>query len=208
MDFIVPFSEIRLWEIEIAISWSETFDTVLNESGTRAPCFAPPRCRELPGCWRHQVFLSGSKQYVTALFSDGAYAGPEGLIAGANFRRAVPGDRLLLYGIGFGATTPAVGAGSIAPPLAALPNAQVRVGGVAALLEYAGLTGGLVGLYQFNLVVPAGVTGDVPLTLTLTVDGIAGAQDPPDHFRARVDPTTWPSQEVSRPDSLVEPPVL
>lgn len=115
-------------------------------------------------------FQSGAKQYVVALFADQTFVGPDGLIDGAPFRRAAPGDRVLLYGINFGATTPAIPAGQIAGQAATLPNVVIRIGGVPAVVEYAGVAGNFVGLYQFNLVVPDGVTGDSPLTLE--VDGI------------------------------------
>jgi len=41
------------------------------------------------------------------------------------------------------------------------------MGGIAAKFIYAGLTPGLVGVYQINAEVPAGVTtGDVSITVT------------------------------------------
>ncbi len=115
-------------------------------------------------------FSAAGKQYVVAILPDGTYVGPPNLIPGAPFRRAQSGDHIVMYGVGFGGVNPVVPAGNIATVATALPNVQVQAGGVQAQVEYAGLAGGFVGLYQLNVVVPAGVTGDV--LLTVTVDGI------------------------------------
>ncbi len=40
-----------------------------------------------------------------------------------------------------------------------------RFGDQAAAVHFAGLAPGFVGLYQVNLQVPEGVSGDVPLTI-------------------------------------------
>jgi uncharacterized protein (TIGR03437 family) len=80
-----------------------------------------------------------------------------------------------MYGTGFGATTPTIGAGQIAGMATALPNLRVTIGGVEALVEYGGLAGGFVGLYQFNVVVPeVAVAGPTPVAVS--VDGVAVAQ--------------------------------
>jgi uncharacterized protein (TIGR03437 family) len=42
----------------------------------------------------------------------------------------------------------------------------VTVGGKNATVIYAGLTQGFVGLYQINLIVPAGLTGSQPVVVT------------------------------------------
>lgn len=53
----------------------------------------------------------------------------------------------------------------IASGLNRLANTQIRVGGVEASVEYAGLANGYVGLYQFNFVVPTAPGGDVKLEI-------------------------------------------
>ena len=97
-------------------------------------------------------------------------------IAGVASRPAKPGDSLTLYGVGFGAVTPAIPAGQIVGGTNALAAPLVlSIGGVRANTTYAGLAPGAVGLYQVNLVVPTVPPGDaVPLTFTL--GGAAGAQ--------------------------------
>jgi uncharacterized protein (TIGR03437 family) len=72
-------------------------------------------------------------------------------------RLAHAGDTLTLYGIGFGPVTPAIPAGQIATQAATLPGSlRIFFNGVPGIVTYAGLAPGYVGLYQFNVIVPAG----------------------------------------------------
>src|SRR5580658_5976914 len=67
-----------------------------------------------PGLLAPPSFNVGGKQYVAALFSDGAtYVLPPGAVAGVPSRRAQPGDTITLYGIGFGSVVPSIPAGQI-----------------------------------------------------------------------------------------------
>lgn len=81
-----------------------------------------------------------------------------------------PGDEIVIYATGLGRTNPEVPAGTPAPyePLArAVETPQVQLGGVDLNVFYAGLTPGLVGVYQINALVPLNVpTGfDIPLSV-------------------------------------------
>lgn len=114
-------------------------------------------------------FRVGDRQYVAALRPNGSFV-TNGNIAGLPAAPAVPGETLLFYGTGFGlitGTTKSLG-GDIAEGLSrVLAPVQFRFGNAVAQVTYAGLTPGLVGLYQFNVVVPADTpTGDVELTVT------------------------------------------
>ncbi|MEP6963797.1 MAG: hypothetical protein ABI995_17105, partial [Acidobacteriota bacterium] len=145
------------------INANGTSDSVAMVAAARGPyLLAPP------------AFSSGSKQYVVGVLPDGAFVGPPGLITGANFRAAKSGDRVVAYGVGFGGVTPVIAAGNIATLASALPNVRVKIGGKDAIIEYAGLAGSFVGLYQFNLVIPSGVTGDAKIEFT--VDGVPSPQ--------------------------------
>ncbi len=125
---------------------------------------AAPRA---PGLLAPPAFRAGSRQYVAALHGDGAFAGRPNLIPGVGFRDVGPGDRVVIYAIGAGDVTPAVPAGAIAGAANRLPDARLLVGGREAMLEYAGLAVGFVGLYQINAVIPGGVSGDVEVRLTV-----------------------------------------
>jgi uncharacterized protein (TIGR03437 family) len=122
-------------------------------------------------------FDLGGKQYVVALYSDGAtYVLPPGTIAGINSRRALPGDTITFYGVGFGPVTPAIPAGQIVQQTnsLALPF-HLFFGQTEAVLTYAGLAPAEVGLYQFNVVVPNIAASDL-IPLSFTLNGVAGSQ--------------------------------
>jgi uncharacterized protein (TIGR03437 family) len=82
---------------------------------------------------------------------------------------ATPGETLILYGTGFGPTAKPPVAGQIASgqtPLAGTLSATL--GGTPVTIQYAGLAPGLVGVYQFNLVVPSFVgSGNLAFQFTL-----------------------------------------
>jgi uncharacterized protein (TIGR03437 family) len=83
---------------------------------------------------------------------------------------AKPGESLVIYLAGMGATDVAVPTGTAAPsgPLANVSTAaSVLVDGQSAQILFAGLTPQAVGLYQINFTVPAGVhAGDVSLEVS------------------------------------------
>jgi uncharacterized protein (TIGR03437 family) len=73
---------------------------------------------------------------------------------------AQAGETLETYGTGLGATAPAVPAGTGAagnPPSQTIVKPAAQIGGVPATVTFSGLVPGTVGVYQVNVVVPAGV---------------------------------------------------
>jgi len=89
---------------------------------------------------------------------------------------AAPGETIILYGNGFGVTTPAVSKGVLQSGDAALVVAPtVTIGGTSANVVYSGLIG--TGLYQINVTVPATLpNGDAPVVATVGgVSSPAGA---------------------------------
>ena len=112
-----------------------------------------------------------------ALFPDNkTYVLPTNAIANVLSRPAKAGDTIILYGIGFGAVTPAIAAGQIVQQTntLALPL-QVNFGTARATVSFAGLAPGAVGLYQFNVIVPTVAANDA-LPITFTLGGVAGTQ--------------------------------
>jgi uncharacterized protein (TIGR03437 family) len=105
--------------------------------------------------------------YVAALHADYSLVGAPGLLPGVATQPARPGETILLYGTGFGPTTPPLPAGQLVTtpaPLPVLP--QIRIGGIAATVAFGGLVG--PGLYQFNVTVPANLpSGDAAVLATL-----------------------------------------
>jgi uncharacterized protein (TIGR03437 family) len=88
---------------------------------------------------------------------------------------AKPGEYLVMYLVGMGATDPAVASGTQTPasPLAKVTNQPtVTVGSQAATVAFAGLTPGFVGLYQINFQVPASVASGV-VEVDVTQNGVS-----------------------------------
>jgi uncharacterized protein (TIGR03437 family) len=129
-----------------------------------------------PGLLALPLFNVNGGQYVTAVFPDGAtFVLPPGLISGVTSARARPNDVIVFYGIGFGNTTPSIPAGQLVTQVNNLSGFQISIGGVPATVNFAGLTGGVVGLYQFNVVIPSVAASDsVPVTFSLA--GTPGTQ--------------------------------
>jgi len=88
---------------------------------------------------------------------------------------ALPGDIVVLWGTGFGATNPAVAPGTLVtgtPVVVTTPT--VTVGGVAAQVVNALLTPGAAGLYQVTIQIPAAA----PAGAVAVKASAGGAQTP------------------------------
>lgn len=105
--------------------------------------------------------------YPAAAHANNTPIGPAGLLSGVTTTPAVPGETIVLYGTGFGATNPPIPNGQIVPsplPLPAWPT--VVMDAIEAQVTFAGLVG--PGLYQINVVVPPGLSsGDHLITALL-----------------------------------------
>jgi uncharacterized protein (TIGR03437 family) len=149
--------------------------TVKTAAGTSAPVNVTVNAVQ-PGLLAPPSFTVNGSQYAVAFFSDGTYVLPIGAIAGLTSRPAMPGDTIVLYGVGFGPVTPNIPAGQLVEQSNTLASSlQMFVGGLPATAVYSGLAPNYTGLYQFNIVVPNVAAGNaVPLTFTL--DGVPGTQ--------------------------------
>jgi uncharacterized protein (TIGR03437 family) len=128
-----------------------------------------------PGLLAPAVFNLPAGQYVAALFPDGVtFVLPP--FAGVPTARAKPGDTIIIYGVGFGPVTPDSPAGQIVTQSNQLKATfQAFFAGTQASVAFSGLTGGFLGLYQFNVVVPNVAASDsVPFTYSL--GGVSGPQ--------------------------------
>ena len=87
------------------------------------------------------------------------------LVSSAN--PAQSGEEVVIYCTGLGATTPPFATGTAVTGNNQVVNAvAVAIGGKSAMVAYSGLTVGFAGLYQINVVVPAGLSGSQPIVLT------------------------------------------
>ena len=118
---------------------------------------------------------------VAAHGSGPGFFGAPGLLPGAEFTPAEPGEVVTLYGTGFGATDPPLEAGRIPGAAANLANAvSFTVGGIAVPPEdvyYAGAAPCCAGLYQFTLRLPPAVA-DGDAAVAATVNGVSTPQGP------------------------------
>jgi uncharacterized protein (TIGR03437 family) len=150
---------------------------VSNSNGASAPYTLTLNPLE-PGLLAPGSFVIGGNQYVEAFNSDGSYTLPTTSTLGLNSRPAKPGETIVIYGVGFG---PAAAGGTQIPPgvvvtqTNSLVNSmQVSLGGIPAALTYQGLAPGSVGLYQFNVVVPASLANNNAVPLTFNLGGPNG----------------------------------
>ena len=115
---------------------------------------------------------SGKNPIAAVNASTGVLVGQAGLISGATFAPAKPGDVVTLYATGFGATSPAFVPGQL-PDQAAQVTGAVQVSLGSSVLAstnvfYAGVTPGNAGLYQLNIRIPdTTADGDQPLVISI-----------------------------------------
>lgn len=113
------------------------------------------------------AFFQFSPKYPAAAHLSGVLLGPPGLIPGANFAPAKPGETIELYGTGFGPTNPALPANQTVTKAAPLVNSvTVTVGGEPAKVRFAGLV--FPGEELLNVTLPADLPdGDATLVATV-----------------------------------------
>lgn len=125
-------------------------DPIVIRRATASPAFFAP-------------FSQGDRLFVLAAATDGTLVGKVATNSAAR-RAARPGETILLFGTGFGATSPAAQADRVvtgAPGLVTKP--VIRIGETS--VDFPG-NGNLVaaGLYQFNITIPATLAdGDYPI---------------------------------------------
>jgi protocatechuate 3,4-dioxygenase, beta subunit len=108
-------------------------------------------------------FFQFPGENAAAVRSDGTYIGPAGLIQGVTTVAARPGETILLYGTGFGPTSPSVDPAMVVSTPAATANAvRIQIHNQPATVAFAGLVS--PGLYQFNVTVPDLQDGEYPVT--------------------------------------------
>ncbi len=115
--------------------------------------------------------------YAVATRQDFSDAVKNGTFPGTTTVAAKPGDVIILWGTGFGATSPSAPAGMETPPTTTYNTANkvtVTVGGVSATVFGAALAPGYAGLYQIAIQIPSSLTdGDYPVVAT-----VSGFQSP------------------------------
>jgi uncharacterized protein (TIGR03437 family) len=90
---------------------------------------------------------------------------------------ATVGDAIMLYSTGLGLLSSPLADGAASPVGMATASAvTVTIGGVNAVVAYAGIAPGYPGLYQINVTVPAGVaSGDAAIVVSANGVSSTGA---------------------------------
>jgi uncharacterized protein (TIGR03437 family) len=114
-------------------------------------------------------FVFNGGPYVAATHADGTLIGPNSLYPGAT-TPAKAGEIVVLYANGFGSTNVPVQSGSRRQSGTLSPLPVVKIGGVAAFVQFAGLV--QPGLFQFNVVVPSPLAGG-DQSITATYGGVS-----------------------------------
>ncbi len=108
--------------------------------------------------------------YAVATRQDYSLAVKNGTINGVTTEPAKPGDVIILWGTGFGATNPPAAEGIEVPSNTIYNTANpvtVAVGGQSATVYGAALAPGFVGLYQVAIQIPTSLgNGDYPVVAT------------------------------------------
>jgi uncharacterized protein (TIGR03437 family) len=138
--------------------------TVTNDVGT-SPAFSAASTTFGPA-----FFLWAGKYAVATHYPDYSLAVKEGTFTGVTTVAAKPGDVLILWGTGFGPTTPAAPVGVELPSnttYSTTGQVSVTIGGNAAVMYGAALAPGFAGLYQVAIQVPLSLAnGDYPVVAT------------------------------------------
>jgi uncharacterized protein (TIGR03437 family) len=139
------------------------------------------------GAGTSQSFTATSQQFTPAFFTwpnnqpvatrqDFSWAVKNGSFPSVTTVPAKPGDVIILWGTGFGPTTPAAPVGQ-QTPVATFSTANpvsVTIGGVTAQVFGAALAPGFAGLYQVAIQIPSSLgNGDFPI-----IASVSGAQSP------------------------------
>jgi uncharacterized protein (TIGR03437 family) len=138
--------------------------TVTNANGT-STAFTATVAQQAPA-----FFLWPNNQTVATRNQDASLAVKDGTFAGATTVAAKPGDVLILWGTGFGPTTPAVAAG-IQVPSDKIYNCSpvtISLGSTSPQVFGCALSPGFAGLYQVAIQVPSTMAdGDYPIKATV-----------------------------------------
>ena len=131
--------------------------------------------------------LTAPQNYSIAPAQPGIFiSGENAAILNASFQLVTSqnpvraGDTIQIFCTGLGAVDVAVETGAPGPSFSTVEvPVTVTIGGINAAVAFQGLAPNFVGLYQVNVVVPAGVTPGNAVPLVLTQNGIVANPDRP-----------------------------
>jgi uncharacterized protein (TIGR03437 family) len=139
--------------------------TVINANGTSQAVMAQVQAEQ-------PAFFLWPGTYAVATHLDYSLAVKNGTFPGATTVPAKPGDVIILWGTGFGPTSPAAPLGTETPSGTTYNTANavsVTIGTTKAMVYGAALAPGFAGLYQVAIQIPASLAnGDYPVVATVS----------------------------------------
>ncbi|HEY1218106.1 MAG TPA: IPT/TIG domain-containing protein, partial [Bryobacteraceae bacterium] len=150
------------------LNTGQTAITVTTSLGTSEP-YIMTAAAVLP------AFFEWGSSYVVATDVNYNVLAINGTVSGTTTAPAQPGEIIILWGTGFGPTTPAALAGQVTPAnLYSVNGVTVTVGGTQANVLGTALSPGSAGLYQVAITVPSTLAnGTYPIVAT-----VGGVQSP------------------------------
>jgi uncharacterized protein (TIGR03437 family) len=169
--YVYYISNTQINVVAPNVSTGNVSVTVKNSAGTSNAFTAVSQAVQ-------PAFFPWPGGYAVATHQDFTYAIKNGTFAGVTTTPASPGETIILWGTGFGPTTPAIPVGMEIPTTPAYLSGPVTVtiGGVSASIyeNAAALASGFAALYQLAVTVPSSLAaGDYPVICTIN-----GVQSP------------------------------
>lgn len=167
VNFVSP-TQINV-QVPEGVASGDSVPVIITFNGVATPA-ATIAIREFNGgLLAPASFKVDDKQYVVAVHSSTGKFVSGGNIRDVDAAPAVPGETLTFYGTGFGPITPnfpALGGRKAQGQTLVTNPVTFKFGDSEARVTYAGLAPTFVGLYQFNVEVPANAAnGDQPLVV-------------------------------------------
>jgi mannan endo-1,4-beta-mannosidase len=163
--YIYYVSPTQINAVAPGLTAGPTQVVVTNSAGNSVP-FAITAAAVQP------AFFPWPGNYAVATHLDYSYAVPNGTFSVAT-TAASPGETIVLWGTGFGITTPLAPIGQEIPPAAySVSGVTVMIGNTPATVYGTALASGLAGLYQVAIQVPASLASGT-YNLVATVNGVA-----------------------------------
>jgi uncharacterized protein (TIGR03437 family) len=136
-----------------------TVNVVVTSNAASSPAYQVQTQPESPS-----FFVFNGGPYIAAVHLNGGLIGLATLYPGLS-APAQPGETIVIYANGFGPTSTPVVSGSSLQSGTLSPMPVVKIGGIAAPVQFAGLVA--PGEFQFNVIVPSSLAnGDQPVTVT------------------------------------------
>jgi uncharacterized protein (TIGR03437 family) len=175
---LAPLFYVSATQINFQLPWEllgqsrASIIVTVNGSASAAQTILPPQAVS-PGIFT--LNSMGSGQGAIQIANTAIFAAPPNILPAALARPANRGEFITIYCSGLGDVSPRPATGAAAPgnPLSnTLLMPSVMIGGASALVTFAGLSPGFVGLYQVNVQVPdASPTGE-EVQVVMTIGGV------------------------------------